>query len=70
VRTGINARTIADRRRPSIFQEQENAVYRLAAGRGPNMVGGYGGVREGVPSEGRLVTRCLFGDGQEGLQRG
>src|ERR1700722_5421498 len=49
VRTGINAGTIAFGRRPLIFQEQENAVYRLAAGRGPCMVGGYGGVREGVP---------------------
>ena len=34
------------------------------------MVGDDGRIREGVPGQGRLVTRCLFGDGDERRERG
>ena len=53
-----------------MFQESKNAAYGLAAGGRACVVGGDGGVREGVPGEGRLIARCLFGDGQERRQRG
>ena len=70
VRAGIGARAMAGGRRTLIFQESEDAAYGLAAGGRAGVVDDGGCIREGVPGEGRQVTRCLFGDGDERGQRG
>ena len=69
-RVDVNVRAPARRRRVLAFQQVEGAADGLAAGRRAGLVGDGGGVREGVPGEGRQVTRCLFGDGDERGQRG
>src|SRR6204780_1324287 len=66
----INARGPAGRQGTLAFQQAEGAVYGLAAGGQSGLGGDSGCTPEGVPGEGRLVTRCLFGDGDERGQRG
>ena len=51
--------------RTPAFQQAEGAAYRLAAGGHAGLVGNRGCTPERVPGEGRQVTRCLFGDGDE-----
>jgi len=55
VRAGIGARAMAGGPGLLMFQEPENAAYGLAAGGRAGVVGDGGGIREGVPGEGRLV---------------
>jgi hypothetical protein len=57
-------------RRPLVFQEPEDAVYSPAVGGRAGLADDDGRIRERVPGEGRLVTRCLFGDGEERRERG
>src|SRR4029077_15590063 len=60
----INARGPAGGRTLA-FQQAEGAVDGLVAGGHSGLVGDGGCTPERVPSEGREVTRCLFGDGDE-----
>ena len=64
-RVDINARGPAGRRRTLAFQQAEGAADGLAAGGHSGLVGDSGCTPERVPGEGRQVTRCLFGDGDE-----
>src|SRR6202040_2495247 len=52
------------------FQAPENSAYGPAAGRRARVVNDDGRIREGVPGEGRVVTPCLFCDGDERGERG
>src|SRR6185312_8553726 len=65
VRVDITARGPAGGRRTPAFQQAEGAAYRLAAGGHAGLVGDRGCTPERVPGEGRQVTRCVFGDGDE-----
>ena len=47
------------------FQQAEDAADGLAAGGRSGLVGDRGCTPERVPGQGRQVTRCLFGDGDE-----
>src|ERR1700761_7915974 len=67
-RPGINPRAMAGG--SLSFQESENAAYGLAARERARMVDDGSRIREGIPGEGWEVTRCLFGNGDEGLKRG
>ncbi|MGO9467584.1 MAG: hypothetical protein ACLQVF_25870, partial [Isosphaeraceae bacterium] len=66
----INARGPAGGWRTLAFQQAEGAAYGLATGGQSGLVGDGGCTPERVPGEGRLVTRCLFGDGDERRERG
>jgi hypothetical protein len=65
VRVDIDARGPAGGRRTLAFQQVEGAADRLAAGGQAGLAGDGGREREGVPGEGRQVTRCFLGDGDE-----
>jgi hypothetical protein len=70
VRARIDAQARAGGWEPLIFQEPENAAHGLAAGGRTRMVDDGGRIREGVPGEGRQVTRRFLGDGDERWQGG
>ena len=61
----INTRGPAGGRRVLAFQQVEGAADGLAAGGQAGLIGDSGGTPERVPGEGRQVTRCLFGDGDQ-----
>jgi hypothetical protein len=62
----INARDRPTGRWTLTVQQAEGPADGLAAGGRSGLVGDSGGTCEGVPGEGRLVARRLFGDGDEG----
>ena len=66
----VNGRVRAGPRQALLFQQAKNAAYRPAAGGRAGVIRGDGPVREGVPGESGVVTRCLFGDGKELGKRG
>ena len=56
--------------RAQVLAQAEGTADGLTAGGHSGLVGDSGGTPERVPGEGRLVTRRLFGDGNERGQRG
>jgi hypothetical protein len=64
-RAEVNELARAGGRRVLAFQQVEGAADGPAAGGRAGLVGDGGRVREDVPGEGRLATRCLFDDGDE-----
>ncbi len=64
-RVDINARGPAGGRWTLAFQQAEGTADDLAAGGQAGLVGDSGRTPEGVPGEGRLVTRRVFGDGDQ-----